>query len=486
MRLAVIGLSHHTAPVALRERFAKRKSELEDTLRDLCAQEDINEVCIISTCNRVEYYISGSIDSSMLVAALKNYIQDIYGLRGSELEEHTYSYGGIEAIRHLFRVSCSLDSMVLGEPQILGQVKNALKIAEEVGTVGGVLSKTFQRAFSVAKRVRRETSIAENAVSMSFAAVELGRNIFDSLEGKEALLVGAGEMATLAAKHLIANGVANFRVASRTYQTAEKLAQEIGGRPSTLDDLPMLLARADIVICSTSASHYVVTKKLMSQVVRERRYRPILFVDIAVPRDVDPNVSLIDNCFVYDVDDLNGVLEVNRQQRQKAADDATRIVVEELDEYLRWNRSQQVVPVIKELRSQASQLAKAELEKTLMSLQTASSSKKAEQSVKAMSNAIVNKLLHPVLTRLKEAGAQGDPERLVEAVTHLFDLELDDTTTASGATSQEKNDTSEQTLELENEMGSTSSDVAQSDNTEDAEHQGAQVLVLKQPAGGRR
>ena len=483
MRFAVIGLSHHTAPVALRERFAKRNADLEVTLRDLQNQEDISEVCVISTCNRVEYYISGSVDAAQLLSILKSYLQQMYGLRVSELEEYTYSYGGIEAIKHLFRVSCSLDSMVLGEPQILGQVKNALKIAEEVGTVGGVLTKTFQRSFSVAKRVRRETSIAENAVSMSFAAVELGRNIFDSLEGKEALLVGAGEMATLAAKHLIANGVGHFRVASRTYQTAEKLAQEIGGRPSTLDDLSMLLVKADIVICSTSAPHYVITKKLMAQVVRERRYRPILFVDIAVPRDVEPTVSLLDNCFVYDVDDLNGVLELNRKQRQKAADDAAQIVQDELDDYLRWNRSQQVVPVIKELRSHAMSVAKSELEKTLGSLQ---GSKKAEQSVRAMSNAIVNKLLHPVLTSLKEAGAQGDPDSLVDAVTNLFDLTIDESGLGQKAAPKKVLETSEQISEIENEAVSLSSEVAEQENINEAVHEGAQVLVLKQPARSGR
>lgn len=424
MKIAVIGLSHHTAPVSLRERFAQGTAELGRTLQDLRALDGVDEACVVSTCNRVEYYVAGQLDPELLLRELQVYLQTMSGLPMSELEPHLYTHEGSGCLKHLFRVASSLDSMVVGEPQILGQVKQAFARAEEEAAVGSRLTRAFQKAFTVAKRVRTETGIAENAVSMSFAAVELGRHIFDDLSGKEVLLLGAGEMATLAAKHLIANGVSKVRVASRTLATADALAQQIGGQPSTLDDLPLLLAKVDIVICSTAAPGYVVDKRMMSRVVRERRYRPILFVDIAVPRDVDPRVASVDNCFVYDVDDLNAVLETNREQRKKEAQAAERLVEAELAEYVRWSRSQDVVPVIKALRAFAVGIAQAEVDRTLASIREPD--KRTEQSVKAMSNAIVNKLLHPALTKLKAAGADGDPQPLVDALTALFELRLEE------------------------------------------------------------
>ncbi len=423
MKLAVIGLSHHTAPVSLRERFAQNNAELERTLSELCRLDGVEEACVVSTCNRVEYYVGGSADPRGLAQEVQLYLQTTAGLPRSDLEPHLYVHEGEQCLRHLFRVASSLDSMVLGEPQILGQVKTAFQAAEASSRVGMRLGRAFQKAFHVAKRVRSETAVAENAVSMSFAAVELGREIFDDLSGKEVLLLGAGEMATLAAKHLIANGVSRVRVASRTWATAEALAAQIGGQPSTLDDLPLLLAKVDIVICSTAAPGYVVDRSMMAKVVRERRYRPVLFVDIAVPRDVDPKVATLDNCFVYDVDDLNQVLEGNREARRREAESAEAIVQAELVEHVRWARSQEVVPVIKALREKATAIAQAEVNRTLSAMREPD--RKTEQSVRAMGQAIVNKLLHPVLTGLKSAGADGDPRPLADALTALFSLELD-------------------------------------------------------------
>lgn len=423
MSVAIIGLSHKTASIALRERFAHQTREIEEALKKVAGLEMIEEACIVSTCNRVEFYVAGSADSSTLSRALRNHLVGLAGLPPPELDPHLYVHEGSEALRHLFRVASSLDSMVLGEPQILGQVKEAYRAAVAEGVTKNELTRAFQKAFSVAKRVRTETGIAENAVSMSFAAVELGREIFDSLDGKEVLLVGAGKMAGLAAKHLRAYGVGQVRVASRTFASAEKLAEEVGGVPSNLADLPILLQQADIVISSTAAPGYVIDKKMMSKVMRARRYRAILLVDIAVPRDIDPKVGDLDNAFVYDVDDLEQVLELNREARQREADAAEALVLDELSTYSRWLKSQQVVPVIKALRAQAMQIASQEIQRTLGAIKEPD--KKTQQSIKAMGNAIVNKLLHPVLVGLKDEGAEGDPQELVDAVVKLFDLHIE-------------------------------------------------------------
>lgn len=422
MRLAMIGLSHKTASIALRERFAHKTRDLSAALNEVSGLEMIDEACIVSTCNRVEFYVSGGADASTLSRSLRRHLVDLAGLKPSDLDPHLYAHGGSEALRHLFRVASSLDSMVLGEPQILGQVKEAFKVAVAEGTTQSELTRTFQKAFSVAKRVRTETGIAENAVSMSFAAVELGKEIFDTLDGKEVLLVGAGKMAGLAAKHLKSYGVAEVRVTSRTLASAQKLAQEVGGVPSSLTDLPMLLQQADIVISSTAAPGYVVDKKVMSKVMRARRYRPILFVDIAVPRDIDPKIADLDNAFVYDVDDMEQVLELNRDSRAREAAAAEKLVEDELLAHERWLKSQQVVPVIKALRQHAMRIAAQEVERTLGGIKEPD--KKTSQSIKAMSNAIVNKMLHPVLTQLKAEGAEGDPQAMVDVLVKLFDLDL--------------------------------------------------------------
>ena len=423
MKLALIGLSHKTASIDLRERFAHQTRDPESILNTLRKLELIEEACVVSTCNRVEFYVSGRGEPSAISRSLLSYMHSFSGLAPEDLEPHLYRHEGAEAIRHLFRVASSLDSMVLGEPQILGQVKDAYKHAVDHDAAGPLVRRVFEKAFSVAKRVRTETGVAENAVSMSFAAVELGREIFDTLDGREVLLVGAGKMATLAAKHLVASGVSSVRVASRSLATAQRLADEIGAQASSMGDVPMLMQSADIVICSTAAPHFVIDKPMMSKVVPKRRYRPILFVDIAVPRDVDPKVAELDNVFVYDVDDLEAVLENNRENRAQEAAAAEQLVESELDRYVRWRRSQQVVPVIKALRTQASRIASEEAQRTITGLKVAD--KKTTQSVKAMSNAIVNKLLHPVLTRLKSEGADGDPQVLIESLVTLFELDVE-------------------------------------------------------------
>lgn len=412
------GLSHRTAPIEVRERLAQQTSDLPRVFADLLKLPNVSEVCVISTCNRIEMYVAGTSEAAQLSRSLKTYLQSVSGKPPSELDQHLYQHEGTAALHHLFRVSSSLDSMVVGEPQILGQVKEAYAKACAQKASGAEMARVFQKAFAVAKRIRTDTGIAENAVSMSFAAVELGRQIFSSLEGKQVLVLGAGKMSTLAAKHLRAYGVSQIKVANRSLAAAQKLADDIGGTASSLDDLPLLLTQADIVISSTAATKFIVDKPLMARVVRERRYRAILFIDIAVPRDIDPTVADLDNVYVYDVDDLESVLESNRQARAEEARSAEEIVEEEVAGFARWTKSQQVVPMIKALRAHAVSIANAEVERTLSNVKGAD--KKTEGSVRAMGQAIVNKMLHPVLARLKQEGAEGDPQPYLDALTALF------------------------------------------------------------------
>jgi len=417
VRFVGAGVSHKTAPIEMRERLAKATQPLEAAVKELKKGTTLTEVCVVSTCNRVEIYAAGDAEPSALLRDVRQYLGAATGLSPADLEPHIYEHKGVDGLLHLFKVASSLDSMVLGEPQILGQVKEAYHSATAAGGIGAVLTKIFPRAFLVAKRVRTETGISQNAVSMSFAAVELGKEIFGSLDKKNVLLVGAGKMSTLAARHLRTHGVAEVRVANRSLERAEELAKEIGGHASSLADLELLLVKADIVISSTAAPGFVVTKAMMSKVVKARRYRPILFVDLAVPRDIEPTVADLEGAFVYDVDNLEGVVAENREARAQEATAAEAIIKEELDSFLRWSRQQQLVPVIKALRDKGLSIAEMEADRALASLKDP----RAEKAVRAMSQAIVNKMLHPVLSHLK---SQGDAHQLAAQVVALFELEL--------------------------------------------------------------
>jgi len=417
VRFVGAGVSHKTAPIEMRERLAKATQPLEAAVKELKKGTTLTEVCVVSTCNRVEIYAAGDAEPSALLRDVRQYLGAATGLSPADLEPHIYEHKGVDGLLHLFKVASSLDSMVLGEPQILGQVKEAYHSATAAGGIGAVLTKIFPRAFLVAKRVRTETGISQNAVSMSFAAVELGKEIFGSLDKKNVLLVGAGKMSTLAARHLRTHGVAEVRVANRSLERAEELAKEIGGHASSLADLELLLVKADIVISSTAAPGFVVTKAMMSKVVKARRYRPILFVDLAVPRDIEPTVADLEGAFVYDVDNLEGVVAENREARAQEATAAEAIIKEELDSFLRWSRQQQLVPVIKALRDKGLSIAEMEADRALASLKDP----RAEKAVRAMSQAIVNKMLHPVLSHLK---SQEDAHQLAAQVVALFELEL--------------------------------------------------------------
>ncbi len=355
----VVGLSHHTAPIELRERVALPDGELHDTLRALAAEGGFGETVLVSTCNRVEIYASGESTGELIRAARAH----LTARAGGDIGDVLYERHGDEAVRHAFRVAASLDSLVVGEPQILGQLKDAYQAACDTGTVGSLLGRCFTRAFAVAKRVRSETGIAEGTVSVSSIAIELAKKIFGDLDGRRALLLGAGEMGEAAAKSLAQTG-ATLRVVNRSAEKARALALACGGEAREYELLPSELVKADVVITSTSSTHFVLTHELMRDVMRTRRHRPIFLIDIAVPRDVDPRVGDLDGVFLYDVDDLTKVAEDNLAARRKEADAAERIVAIEVEEFATWRRTLDLAPTIVAIRERVASIVHAELSRT--------------------------------------------------------------------------------------------------------------------------
>jgi glutamyl-tRNA reductase len=425
-RLICVGVNHRRAPVELRERIAFTVEQVGEALLAMKGLEGVSEAMLLSTCNRVELYAAGDPDTTPY--RLGGLLHRFHDLEEGVLDEHLFRLVGEDAVSHLFRVASSLDAIVIGEPQILGQVKDGFFRAAGQGTTGPVLNKTLHRAFSVAKRVRTETRIASSAVSVSYAGVELGRKIFGDIAGRECLLVGAGDMAELAARHFVERG-ARLIVANRSFARGHRLAEAFGGLARELSELPQLLEEVDIVLCSTSAPGFVITRDMMKMAVKRRRYRPLFLIDIAVPRDIDPRAADFEGVYVYDVDDLQQVVEENIEQRRNEADRAEDIVRDEVLKFARVTREQRAVPTIRALREAMLQVAIAEADKTLVILGD-QASEKQKKSVQAMAKAIVNKVLHEPITRLKEQSARADPASadLFAAVQDLFQLELDEET----------------------------------------------------------
>lgn len=403
MNLILVGMNHKTASVKVRECLAPAAEEVPQQLAKAAALEGIREALIIATCNRVEVLAVAESDQDRAAGRICTWLIEGAGLDPDEALGSLYIHHGSDAVRHLFRVASSLDSLVVGEPQILGQIKDAYRTAARGGTTRTVLNKLLHKTFQVAKRVRTETNIGGAAVSVSYAAVQLAKKIFDDLGGLSALMIGAGEMAELAAEHLMAQGVGKMAVANRTLERAVELAQRYGGGPGSafgLDDLDQALEQVDIVISSTGASDPVITPELARKSLRARRGRPIFFIDIAVPRDIDPAVAELDGCFVYDIDDLGQVVEKNLANRVQEAKAAERIVAEEVVKFARWLGSLSVVPTITELGAKAEALRLAELERTLKDLGPI-----PEEEVQAMdrlTKALVKKLLHDPILFLKD------------------------------------------------------------------------------------
>jgi glutamyl-tRNA reductase len=418
--VVVTGISHKTAALDLRERLALDEGDALRMQQELLAAGAGCEAVALSTCNRTELYLY-SRDSLAARQAALGMLARHAGVSSAELEPSTYSYSGDAAMVHLFRVTASLDSMVVGEAQIVAQMKAAYQQACEGGCTGLVFNRLFRHALEVGKRVRTETAIGERPVSVSSAAVELALQVFGTLKDRTVLIVGAGETSELTATHLKAHGIEKILVSNRTLAAAQDLAASVGGRAVPFEELEGHVAAADIVVSSTSAPQCVVSRELVERALRHRRQRPIFFIDIAVPRDIDPEINRVRNAYLYDIDDLHHVVEQNRDEREKEARHAERIVRQELDNVNDWLRSLEVVPTIAVLRDSVEQIRQAELERLGAKMNDLSDAQRAQ--VEQLTTSIVNKILHMPTVKMKELAGSEECYLYVEAVRTLFDLD---------------------------------------------------------------
>jgi glutamyl-tRNA reductase len=420
MEIVVVGLNHKTTPIEWRERLHFPPDTLDGPLEKLAHYTDGGERVILSTCNRVEIYSH----AQHLVHGgnrLQQFLSDYHGLAADTLTPFLYTLHGDAALRHLFRVVSSLDSLVIGEPQIAAQVKEAYSIARRANATGTVFNQVFERAFAVAKRVRTETHIREQAVSVSYAAVELAKKIFQDLSAKTVLILGAGEMSELTARHLMSQGVRHLLVANRTLAGAMHLASRLQGEGIALAELPTYLPRADIIVSSTGAPDVVLHKAEVQSALKQRKNRSMFFIDIAVPRDIDPAVNGLANVYLYDIDDLQHVVEENRKAREREAVLAEAIITAEVEDMLKWFDEQQVVPAVIRLRRKAEAIRHQELEKLFSKLGTLSDGER--QAIEAMSSSIINKLLHTPIVRLKQESQAKGGGRYLQALRDLFSLD---------------------------------------------------------------
>lgn len=417
MQILVVGLNHKAAPVEIRERLAFGENQLGDALNVLsqyCA-----EGLILSTCNRMEVY---AVIPHVGTGAdrIQRFLSDYHKVPPDKYEPYLYSYFNQDAVRHLFAVASGVDSMVLGEPQILGQVRDAFEFAEKSRTTGRVLSALFRHAIKVGKQARTETDISKNAASVSYAAVELAKKIFGELDHSTVLIIGAGEMGKSTARTLMDNGAVAMLVMNRTFERAKDLSARFGGRPIEFERMAEALALSDIVISSTGASDYVITADAVRQAMRQRKNRPIFLIDIAVPRDIDPQVDKIENAYLYNIDDLNAVKEANLREREKEARKVEAIIESEVRKFADWWQALDVVPTITALRDKAERIRQAELERMLPKL--GNLSERDREKINALTVAIVNKLLHPPITRLKSHSNGHDGKDYAHVLRDLFDL----------------------------------------------------------------
>ncbi|MBM4257262.1 MAG: glutamyl-tRNA reductase [Deltaproteobacteria bacterium] len=422
--LLIVGLNHRSAPVEVRERLAFNNGTLEPALRRLVDTETVREGMILSTCNRVEI-ITSTADVAAADVRVKEFLAETQGASRAAFEEHLYTRSGKDALVHLFRVAASLDSLVVGEPQILGQVKDAYAAATEVGTLGEILHRCFHKTFAVAKRVRSETRIAAKAVSVSSAAVELARSIFDHLHDKTAMVIGAGEIGELAVRHLQNHGIGKVLVTNRTYSRAVELAQEFNGTVVPFEQFPAHLPNADIIIGSAGGNDYLVGPTIVQEALRGRKRRPMFFIDLGVPRNFDPRLNDIENIFLYDIDDLQQVIEENKDEREREAQKAEAIVAEEVESFWQWLSGLEVTPTIVALREKAEAIRQRELERVFAALKELPPH--AQKAIEALSLGIVNKLLHPPIAYLKSTSRNGETDnaREVAVVRRIFGLDND-------------------------------------------------------------
>jgi glutamyl-tRNA reductase len=424
LNLVLVGLNHRTADISLRERAAIQEGQIPGALKNLSVLPGVQEAMIISTCNRVELFCRVD-EVSEGLRSLESFLGSSSQIDPSQLRQNLYEYTEEGAIRHLFRVACSLDSMILGESQILGQVKDFYTLAVETQTVGIYLNTLLQAAFRVAKRVRSETSIGEYSVSASSAAVELARKILGDLRRKSILIVGAGKMGEMAVRHLSSSGAATIRVSNRSAQAAKELAARFHGEAVPYEELVHWMAHSDIVIASTAAQEVIVTRTMAESVMRERKHEPIVLIDISVPRNIDPAAGTIDNMFCYDIDDLGAVVEANLQERRKAASMAEKIIDQEVESICHRLKSLDITPVVMQLQGRIEEICRAELERYLSKSGTRDT--KSRQELEAMVSRIAGKIAHPLISQLR--ANHPDPlqrEALLTAIRRIFGISTSD------------------------------------------------------------
>jgi glutamyl-tRNA reductase len=422
--IVIIGMNHRSAPIEVRESVAFENTYVREAVGRLCQHTSIYEGVILSTCNRVEV-VAAVADSDAALHDIKHFLTQQGAHRKVEsLEDHIYMYRGSEAVRHLFRVAASLDSMVVGEPQILGQLKEFYQVAQEAGTVGAILHRLFHRSFSVAKRVRTDTGIASRAVSVSSVAVDLAKRIYDRFDDKTVMLIGAGKMGDLVARQLQSNGVQSLMVTNRTFERAVELAGRMHGSPIRFEDFPRYLKLADLVIGCTGAPEILIDAETIEKVLRERKQRAMFLIDIGDRRNFDPGINDLDNVYLYNIDDLKSVAEENLQERSNEAEKAEAIVHEEVQSFKRWIDSLEQVPTIMALKQRFDEIRRKEIEKSLSgSLRDLSDQQR--QALEDMTAAMINKMLHAPISQLKRNSREGDDEAAlyVAALRKLFGLE---------------------------------------------------------------
>jgi len=416
MALLAFGINHKTAPVDIREKVSFSPERLQEACRELVAASDVTEVAILSTCNRTELYCCVN-DAE--ATDLEDWFSGYHHLKVNDIAPYIYKYPDRDAVRHLLRVASGLDSLVLGEPQILGQVKTAYRDATSAGTLGTVLNKLYQHTFNVAKQVRTDTAIGESAVSVAFAAVSLSKQIFSSFEKHTALLIGAGETIELAARHLKENQIGNIIIANRTIERAHNLAEEVGGSAIALAEIPDHLAKADIIISSTGSQLPILGKGSVERAIKARKHKPMLMVDIAVPRDIEPEVGDLADVYLYSVDDLKEIIEEGLKSRREAADQAEDIIDNQVVSFMGWLRSQSAIGVIQDFRGVMANLRDTELEKAIKML---NNGQQPEEVLKRLANGLTNKFTHIPTTKIRQAGIDGN-NGLLDNAKELFNLD---------------------------------------------------------------
>ena len=423
MALLALGINHKTASVAVREKVAFAPEQVEDALAQACLFSEVNEIAILSTCNRTELYCSGGTAGA---ETLLQWMSDYHGLALSDLQACCYLHQGSDAARHMMRVACGLDSLVLGEPQILGQLKSSYAVGQSANSVRSDLGRLFQQTFTIAKKVRTQTAIGENPVSVAYAAVSLAQHIFADVSQSNALLIGAGETIDLVARHLVQSGVKKIVVANRTLERAQALASQFGAEAVLLSDIPEVLADADIVISSTASQLPILGKGAVERALKQRKHRPMFMVDIAVPRDIEAEVEELSDVYLYTVDDLRGVIEENVKSRQNAAEEAESLIEHGTSEFMLQLRSLDAIDTLRSLRHKAEKTRDQELEKALKML---NKGKSAEDVLQQLARGLTNKLIHSPSVQMKRASAMGRGD-LLQLTQELFELapnELEDT-----------------------------------------------------------